>query len=161
VYRLAPVALQALDSDLFWYHWLVFSVNLGLMAFYEGYRGFQQNFSPRLVARARYLRHHPTPLRILLAPMFCMAYFDAPKPRIVRVWILTVVIAVLIIIFRLLPQPWRGILDAGVVVGLSWGIVATLFLCIQSLRNSHFPHLSEVPIEEGGRSVIANDNDSC
>jgi hypothetical protein len=161
VYRLTPVALQALSSNLAWYHWLVFTVNLGFMAYFEGYRGFQQGYSPRLIARVRYLQQHPTPRRVLLAPLFCMGYFDAPRRRMFSLWILTVVIAALVILFRLLPQPWRGILDAGVVVGLSWGIIVTLLLCIRSLRHSHFPHLPEVPVNGGKNSVIVNENDSC
>jgi hypothetical protein len=30
----------------------------------------------------------------------------------------------LVLLVGMLPQPWRGIVDAGVVVGLGWGIVA-------------------------------------
>ena len=26
----------------------------------------------------------------------------------------------------MIPQPWRGVLDFGVIVGLSWGIIATV-----------------------------------
>lgn len=161
VYRLAPVALQALSSDLAWYHWLVFIVNLGLMAYFEGYRGFQRGYSPRLVARACYLLQHPTPLKTLLAPLFCMGYFAAPHRRMISVWILTVVIITLVIIFRLLPQPWRGILDAGVVVGLSWGIVATLFFCKQALVDDHFPYPAEIPHVVDRHCFVENENDSC
>lgn len=144
VYRLTPVALQALNSELNWLHWLVFIANLLFMAYFEGYRGFQQAYSPRLAARARYLSQHSTPLRILLAPLFCMGYFDAPKRRLIATWILTAMIITLIILFRQLPQPWRGIMDAGVVVGLSWGIVVTLLFCQQALHNDYFPHSPEV-----------------
>jgi len=144
VYRLTPVAVQALSTELNWYHWLVFALNLGFMAYAEGYRGFQQNFSPRLVARALYLRQRPTPLRALLAPLFCMGYFDAPRRRMLSIWLLTAMIIILVSVIRLLPQPWRGILDAGVVVGLSWGIAATLWFCQQALRTRPFPHPHEV-----------------
>ena len=35
-------------------------------------------------------------------------------------------VVVLIIGVRMLEQPWRGIVDAGVVVGLTWGLLAIL-----------------------------------
>ncbi len=34
---------------------------------------------------------------------------------------------------RALAQPWRGIVDAGVVVGLTWGCVAILVFWARSL----------------------------
>lgn len=133
VYRLALVALQALSGALTWYHWVVLLGNIAFMAYYEGYKGFQRGYSPRLVARASYLIEQWTPLRLLLAPLFCMGFFHAPKRRIVSAVVLTIVIIVLVSIFRQLPQPWRGVLDAGVVVGLAWGIVATLALVARAL----------------------------
>ncbi|MBT8446427.1 MAG: hypothetical protein KJO38_04710, partial [Gammaproteobacteria bacterium] len=45
---------------------------------------------------------------------------------------------VLILLFRLLPQPWRGVMDFGVVVGLLWGLVATLTISIRALSTDQF-----------------------
>jgi hypothetical protein len=56
VYRLTPLAVQAWSYDLHWYHWMFFAFVLLFMAYAEGYRAFQQGFSPRVAARARYLR---------------------------------------------------------------------------------------------------------
>ena len=39
------------------------------------------------------------------------------------------------VIVHRLDQPWRGILDAGVVVGLSWGTIATLALSVRAWRS--------------------------
>lgn len=125
IYRLTPIALQAFESTLHWYQWLLFAINSVFMAYSEGYRGFQKSYSPRLVARAQDLRRNATPIRLILAPLFCMGYFAAEKRRIISAWLLTSMIIVLIIVFHQLPQPWRGLLDAGVVVGLGWGVLAT------------------------------------
>jgi hypothetical protein len=81
VYRLTPLALAAFSSPFRWYHWLAWSVSVLVMAHAEGCRGFQQHFSPRVIARALYLREHPKPLHIILAPLFCMAYFHATWRR--------------------------------------------------------------------------------
>ena len=51
-------------------------------------------------------------------------------------YLLTVMIVVLVIVFHMLDQPWRGILDAGVVVGLSWGIVTLVISAYGSLTNN-------------------------
>ena len=45
---------------------------------------------------------------------------------------LTIAIVILIIVFHQLDQPWRGLLDAGVVVGLSWGIVTIVTSTIKA-----------------------------
>ena len=55
VYRLTPIALDALSSPLEWRHWTVLAAVLFFMAYAEGYRAFQLGFSPRVAARARYL----------------------------------------------------------------------------------------------------------
>ena len=126
IYRLTPIALDAFNFRLQWYHWLVLVGNTAFMAYSEGYKGFQKGYSPRLVSRARRLAQNPTGLTTVLAPLFCMSFFGAERRRIVMAWIITVMVIALVIIFHMLPQPWRGVLDAGVVVGLSWGLLATI-----------------------------------
>ena len=42
-------------------------------------------------------------------------------------YILTITIIFLIIIERI-SEPWRGIIDTGVLVGLSWGLLSFWFL---------------------------------
>ena len=130
IYRLTPIALQAFEGTLYWYQWLLLFANGLFMAYSEGYRGFQKGYSPRLVARAQSLLHDTTFINRIFAPLFCMGYFSAEKRRVVSTWLLTLMIVVLIIVFHQLPQPWRGLLDAGVVVGLSWGAVATLLCAV-------------------------------
>ena len=115
------------------------------MAWSEGYRGFQQSFSPRLVARAKYLIAHPRPANVLLAPLFCMGYFRTTRRRLISVYALTVFIVLLIIAVRWLPQPWRGIVDAGVVVGLTWGLISMGAFTLKALAAADYPYAPEVP----------------
>ena len=133
IYRLSGVAHDAIAGGLAWHHWSVLLVFVVFMAYYEGLKGFQRAYSPRFVARAGYLSRHPTPLRATLAPLFCMGFFDAPRRRIITAVLLTAAIILLITTFRQLPQPWRGVLDAGVVVGLTWGTIATVAIGIRAL----------------------------
>ncbi|WP_305042563.1 hypothetical protein [Geoalkalibacter sp.] len=131
VYRLGKLGLDAFAFPFGPLHWLILIATLAFMAHAEGYRGFQRAFSPRVAARARYLRDHPRPLHVLLAPLFCMGFIHATPRRRKASLILTAAILVLILLVRLLPQPWRGIIDLGVVVGLGWGLIS---LWIFSLR---------------------------
>jgi hypothetical protein len=150
VYRLTPIALEAFSYDLLWYHWLTLAVFLVFMIYAEGYRGFQQRFSPRVAARARHLMSHPDRLHVALGPFFCMAYFHAPRKRRVTSISLTGGIVVLIVFVRLLPQPWRGIIDVGVVAGLIWGVVSLAALGLRAFVSEDFPYSPEVPERRKG-----------
>jgi hypothetical protein len=145
IYRLTPLAIDAFTYDWSWYHWLSFALMLFFMAYAEGYRAFQLGFSPRVAARARHLRDHPNALYAVLAPLFCMAYFHAPKRRQIVSISVTAGIIVLVILVRLLEQPWRGIIDGSVVVGLAWGLVSLIVFGYQAVTVEQFPYSPEVP----------------
>ena len=147
IYRLTPLAIDAFSYDWAWYHWLSFGLLIFFMAYAEGYRAFQQGFSPRVAARARYLRNHRNMLHTILAPLFCMAYFHAPKRRQITSISVTAGIIVLVILVRLLDQPWRGIIDGSVVIGLAWGLLSLLAFGYQALTQEHFAYPPEVPEE--------------
>jgi hypothetical protein len=146
-YRLWPKAVDAFSYHFDWYHWAgLVAIVLG-MAYAEGYKGFQKAFSPRTAARARYLRENPRPLHIACAPFFCMGYFHATRRRKITSISLTLGIIILIIMVSYVSQPWRGIIDAGVVVGLAWGIVTLLVFSVQALAREEYACSPEVPGE--------------
>ncbi len=148
VLRLWPLAVEAFSHPLAWYHRVALVVIALGMAYVEGYKGFQMAFSPRTAARARYLRQNPRILHVALAPFFCMGYFHATKRRKITSISLTLGIITLIILLRFVSQPWRGIIDFGVVVGLAWGIVSLLAFGFQALGRDPYPYNPEVPDEE-------------
>lgn len=142
------MAMELENASMNLLHWsaLVFSVIY--MGYAEGYKGFHLGFAPRVVARARYLSANPRPLHVLLAPLFCMGYIYATRRRQILSYALTLMIICFVIIARLMPQPWRGILDAGVVVGLSLGVLSIAYFLIVSTGNpSRLPISAEVPVE--------------
>lgn len=145
MYRLSFPALDAFTQHFQWYHWTALAVNVVFMGYSEGYRGFQQGFSRRVVARARYLRDHPSLVRVLLAPLFCMGFFHAVPRRKIVAYSLTAGIIVLVITVRSLPQPWRGIVDVGVVFGLVWGVAAMGLFAFAAFTGGVFDHPPEVP----------------
>jgi hypothetical protein len=75
-----------------------------------------------------------------------MGYIYATRKRKLFSIGLTVMIICFILIARLLPQPWRGIIDAGVVVGLAIGIVSILYFIVIESKNPELIKISpEVP----------------
>jgi hypothetical protein len=126
LWRLTPMALESFDHPWGWPHITVFVFNLAAMAWFEGYQGFQKAYSPRFAARCRQWARMAGWPQALVAPLVCMGFLHAPRRRIVATWLLTAGIVGVVLLYRQLPQPWRGILDAGVVLGLAWGLAATL-----------------------------------
>ena len=145
LWNLTPIAWDALRSQLTLPQWMVLIVWVGFMAISEGYFGFHLRFSPRVVDRALYLGNNPTVLRVILAAPFCMGMFHASRRLTRTAWSLVVGIALLIFMMRFMPQPWRGIIDTGVVVGLGIGIASVLVRFIHALLTQRQPQRHDVP----------------
>jgi hypothetical protein len=145
VYRLLPVALELRGRALSLVEVVVLVGWLAVAGYAEGYRGFQTQFSPRVVARAIYLGEHPRPLYVVLAPLYCIGLVHATRRRMITSWTLTVTIVALVLLVRELPQPWRGIVDAGVVVGLTWGAFALAYFTARALRGASMPVPPDLP----------------
>lgn len=153
---LGRYAQEAMSAGLGPAEWLLLVVNTAVMAWAEGYRGFQQRFSPRVAARALNLYLHPTVFRLLLAPLFCAGYFGATVRLRRAVWIGTVLILLAVLLFNQLPQPWRGILDAGVLVGLVWGTTALAVMGWATFRDRREIVPAEVPARVPAKVPVGN-----
>ncbi|MDJ0655026.1 MAG: hypothetical protein QNJ40_12770 [Xanthomonadales bacterium] len=125
IHRLGEMALEGLADSLNWMHWALLIANVAFMAYSEGYRGFQLKFSPRFALRVAHVHRQGTLVECLLAPFYAMGFFSAPRRVIITTYALTLMIIGFVITFRYIPQPWRGVLDAGVVVGLLWGLLVS------------------------------------
>jgi hypothetical protein len=146
IYRLTPQALEPLVHGNLTPFQVALYVGWVLFAGYtEGYRAFQGRFSPRVVARAVYLAKNRDPWHVALAPLFCMSFFHATRRGLIAAWTVTLLVLVAVMIVRQLPQPWRGIVDGGVVVGLSWGTLAIFANVIQVFRGVEPRVSNEVP----------------
>ena len=149
VYRLTPTAFEPFDGPLTTGHWAFLVVWVIAMLVMEGYFGFQRSFSPRCAARARYLADHPDAVRSLFAPFFCLGYFHAARRVQVRSILLTVGIVALVVAMRWVAQPWRGIVDLGVVLGLTWGIVSIGVFVFMAFATDGFSRSPETPTDAG------------
>ncbi|MEO7364563.1 MAG: hypothetical protein ABIV43_03595 [Candidatus Saccharimonadales bacterium] len=139
LYRLLPHVADAFTAGITPLQWLVVLVWSAVMVYSEGYKGFQKQFSPRFAARAFHLSQLPSLLPQLLAPLYCVGYIYAPKKRKIVSWSLTTGVVLLIIIVRLVPQPWRGIIDTGVILGLAYGIVSVYYYVVRTFADGGTP----------------------
>ena len=149
IFRLAPKFFTMWDYPLDIIHWLALLIFVPYMAYAEGYKGFHKAFSPRVVVRANTLRHSDSWLLAILAPIFCMGFFHATRKRRITTWSLSIGIILLVVMVRFAPQPWRGIVDAGVVVGLSLGILSILFFVLK-MESGHWQDMPSPDLPEPG-----------
>lgn len=146
--RLVPYALQPFTDGMGTASWVAYVLTAVFFAYCEGYRGFQQRFSPLVVRRAFLLNNQQPPLRQVLAPAYAMALFGATEKRKRIEWGIVFAIICLVVVVKRLPYPYRSILDVGVCVGLSWGICSVLAIFAKSLRTGHAPDVDPCLPEE-------------
>lgn len=133
IYRLYPYVLELRDTPNSPLQILLLCVFVLLMAYSEGFRGFQKSFSPRVVARAKYLKDSGSIKEKILAPLFCLCLMGATRKRLSISYTLIIGLWMLVYFMRFVTQPWRGIIDAGVLVGLSWGVISVIWLSVTAL----------------------------
>jgi len=145
--RLSPRVVEMLSAPLSLLQWLLLAIFVLYMAYAEGYKGFHLNFAPRVITRAQIFlieNNINNFLYTLLAPLLCMGYIYSTKKRKLVSFLVTSAIIILVLLVRLLPQPWRGIIDAGVVLGLLLGIASIVYFWFQS---RHKEWVSPVPAD--------------
>lgn len=143
--RLLPLAIEPLQTGMTGFQWALY-VGWSLFNLYaEGYKGFQKAFVPRVVARSFYVAQHRRPLHVALAPIFCMGLFFASRKRLILSWGIVIGVTTLVALVRGLDQPWRGIVDAGVVIGLAYGTASLLLAFAAVLRGAPITVSPQVP----------------
>ena len=134
VWRLTPLAIEPIrNGTLGTWDWVLYGASIVFLGWSEGYRGFHLQFSPRCVARALYLGRRGTRLQRVLAPAHAMGLFHATRRRLIVAWSILIGVTLLVILMRRIEQPWRGIVDAGVVVGLALGGATIVYHAVRVL----------------------------
>lgn len=145
-YGLAPIAWSPIaDGSFTWWQWTIWVLWVAQMIYSEGYRGFHLAFAPRVVARAVYLARNPKGVSVVLAPFFCMGMFHATRKRLIVSWVMVLAITGVVLLVRLLDQPWRGLVDAGVVAGLGVGSASIFYYLVRALNGQPLPVPPDVP----------------
>jgi len=135
LWRITPIAMEPWDEGmlsplemLICAVWVVFNV------YAEGHRAFYLRFSPRVVSRAFFVACHGRWHERLLAPLYCMSFFSATRRGMIVAWAMVIGIVTLVVLVHQLSQPWRGIVDAGVVAGLGWGLGSLVVWSVRYAR---------------------------
>ena len=76
---------------------------------------------------------------ILLTLPFVMSLYHSQRRQKIVSYTFIVVLVALILAVRALPQPWRGIIDGGVVVGLGLGALSVVHFWVRGLRGDPPP----------------------
>jgi hypothetical protein len=144
--RLGQIAWEALSSGAMTQMQVAICVTWMLMnAYLEGYRGFHLRFVPRVIARAHHLATTKGAYPTVLAPIYAMAYVRAAKKAKYAAWGVTLAVVLAIFVVRRLPQPWRGVIDAGVVVGLALGTLSLLLSAVRRMMGEVPPGNPDLP----------------
>jgi hypothetical protein len=151
LWRLTPIALEPIERGMSVNEWSVFAAWVLFSAYFEGYRAFQRRFCPRVVVRAFHLGRTRRPLHVALAPAYCMALFSASRRAMSLAWATVIMVMCFIVALRSVPQPWRGIVDGGVVVALAWGVAAMLYYFVRAGAGAPMPAFVD-PGEGGAAS---------
>lgn len=131
IVRLTPYAVAAISEGLSGWQWAVLVAWSLFMVITEGYDGFYRHLAPRIVERAQHIHRSGDMVEIILAPLYCFGYFRASRKRLLISYTAIVLIIGAIIIVQQVPQPWRGIIDAGVVIGLVCGVWAIIVTALR------------------------------
>jgi len=137
VKRILPLALEPFGTDAAALSTFQLGSYIAMclwFSYVEGYKGFQLKFSPLVVARAQTLKpFQGTPVHhVLLGPFYAMGLFHATKKRKIVSWSVSTGVAIIVAVVKKFPYPWRNIVDAGVIAGLSWGSISILAIWIRA-----------------------------
>jgi hypothetical protein len=76
-----------------------------------------------------------------------MGFFHANRRTKAIAWGTTAMIVFFVVVLRYVPQPWRGIVDGGVVLPLAWGAVAVVALYVRGLAGAD---IGSAELPDGG-----------
>jgi hypothetical protein len=126
VFRLGRRGIETLQAGLGGFHTAALVVLVVLFVYGEGFRAIQKRYAPHLLGRVRDVAGHPNPVYHVLAPLYAMSLVGAPRGTLVRAWSGVAAIVCAVLLLRITPDPWRGIVDLAVALALAWGLGAIL-----------------------------------
>ena len=149
--RVFPIAYEPLKKatataaslQLTQFQWICYYISILFFGYIEGYKGFQTKFSPLVVKRSFTLvvgSPQATLINYIFAPLYSMGLLHATKKRKITSWSITLGVTLLVSIVKRLNEPWRNIIDAGVVCGLSYGMISILLIYIKSWITGSTPN---------------------
>lgn len=125
VYRLGGRGLDVIQGGLDGFQWFALVLLTVGFVYTEGVLTLDRKWVPTVVERARRLREQNVVFWIL-APLYGLALVGTERKELLRGWLGTAAIVIMVLIVRAFPAPWRGIVDFAVAAALLWGVLAIL-----------------------------------
>lgn len=126
VFRLGSRGVATVRGGLDSFHLAALAVVVVAFVYGEGVRAIQRKYAPHLLGRVADVSRETRVVYRLLAPFYAMSLVGAPPRSLIRAWAGVAAIVSAILVLRVTPDPWRGIVDLGVALALAWGLVAIL-----------------------------------
>lgn len=132
--RLGVRAARTVAAGLRPGEWAGLVVIASVLLYTEGRRALQKRLAPKVVQRALALGRQPSLGAVALAPLYVLSLVGAGWRELSRAWLGVALIAAAVVIVRMLPAPWRGIVDGGVSLALLWGLVSLWVQFVSAVR---------------------------
>jgi len=126
IFRLLPHVLEGFTYQFSNLQWIVLIFYLLIMIVGKGFFALHRGFVPRVIKRSDQIVENGKLIDRILAPLYCMGFFNAPMKRMLISYVMIFFIVSFIVNASRISQPWRGIIDLGVIVGLSLGIISLI-----------------------------------
>lgn len=125
-YRLGERGVAVIRDGLGGWEWMALAGLTLVFVYGEGFLALDRKWVPGLMRRARELKDERSVVLRLLAPLYGLSLIGAPPAKLLPSWLGTLAIVGAVLVIRVLPEPWRGIVDFAVAAALGWGLVAIL-----------------------------------
>jgi len=133
--RLGARAVATIQAGLTPAEWIALAGSVLVFTWYEGYRALHRRFVPAMVTRAfETAARSKGVLGWLTAPLRTLSLLDASRRELVRAWLSVALITLAVFVVRVLPMPWRGVVDAGVSSALLLGLCSMLVRFFVAVR---------------------------
>jgi hypothetical protein len=135
--RLGVRALLTVHEGLSTAQYVLLALSVSAFGYGEGYRALHRSFAPRVIERAKALaRSEPRGLRgVLSSPLYMLCLVQAEPRLLRRGWLSVFLIVCAVMVVREVPEPYRGIIDAGVAVALGMGLCSLVGGYIAAVRS--------------------------
>lgn len=135
--RLGARAMSTLHSGLSVQDYALFILSVAAFGYGEGYRALHRRFIPHVIERAIELAHsHLRGFRgFALSALYVLCMVHAPRREVVKAWVSVALIVCAVVIVKALPEPYRGIIDAGVAVALGIGLGSLIVGYVAAVRS--------------------------
>lgn len=134
-WRLGGRGIAAVRGGLTTFEWIALAVITAVFVYGEGVRALQRRWVPSVLARVERLPSESFLPWGAAGPLYAMSLVGRSPASVLRAWAGVTAIILAVLIVSRFPDPWRGIVDAGVAAALVWGAITLLHGAVRTIRS--------------------------